>query len=1335
MSISSSGIGSDPGSYGTAKDPRSSCFDIACLLPITALNMSPLRWFITGGSAGLGQALTLHALGAGHIVATTVRSRQKSAEAVERLEAAGAKVVELDVTNADGIPSAIKLAETSLDGPIDVLVNNAGYSLLGAAEDMTDSKNALQFETNFFGPVRLIRTVLPSMRARQTGTIVNISSIAGQDGLPSCAMYAGSKFALEGFSESLSKEIEPFGLAVLIVEPGTFRTNFLSAVQITSAGITAPYNSGPVQGVLDHFDEIRGKQQGDPAKGAARIFEVVTGEGMAGGLKGKILRLPIGADCVERIEAKLEKVTADVNAAREAALATAFPKGENVVTRLVVDQIARTPYSETPDVLYMRFVDLQTASILFPGHIHAYTARPSFFPALLESISVQECQSIVHQLLRVVVQMDAVARLRVDLDVVVGRVGKAREQLVGRGAAGAPTEGGVLVAVGQHDRALVLPGRDHVVGERDGQAQGVEIAQVEIDGHDVGVEVAVEDGGLPAGGRLLRRVDSGKVAPLLLLERVGADLPAAQERRVQVLVVPREAVQHQRVDGVRDLVRQRHARDGRDAVPDVRHLVVRHAPDLAGLQQLDDVVHLLDQHLRLHLEQAMRTTGVSAADQVEGDGRVALGVHSPSPAVLLRLPGEIPHDLAESGTMDEHLNRITSVGGIMWRLAVDCGDVVVLCAVLRHLERYHHLRTFVTRIVLELGDILCAWRNERCRALEWGLELRASDGRCEQQQAQLHGGEIATSLSEHRTLTSGPECVDRKGRGGELRHARQCHLRTGVPPSLLDLRAANSGIRQQPLNLRHREPLPAIHVHTRAMPTRTDGGTETTVGLIGAPLRESRQGNRLGSRGGDTAEQVEQGLPEALDRALLEATDQHGRAWKDLQRTKFQDRSTTNIKNRSVGRAEFMPRADINISYVTLSKRSVAQRRNTSDTFPQSSRRGSQAIDHSIRKESYVRPDSATMSFADLETMAPLSTTDGCFPSVDPSSTSASPSADNLFSHARIPSADDLSSQPSLAEHTSDAFVTAVDNSGQIRAFADFWADGDGLLEPTYDPHSANDSSDWVTATSSRDVFGSRSGSPSNAVMIPNHTQGHANQGAAWPCGEHSSDGSPTCPGRNTFVLRVEDPSPMIITQVTSFLMQSQTKFRMEMSSVSSEVRVPAPCRSYIVRIMLNSQDSSGLEDRPGGCSQPDVSAESSEVLQSKCITFTGKFPGYIQSLTLPVEHCVLQLRQVSGNPASYHVRYSEVQMQPYFLGEVSSTIEACSCIAHKFLSPSKSCQWHPKCISVYPLAESAVAVAQIAGLGRSLDTASVTTGRFVVTYTTSEHDWRRRRPGGVPSL
>jgi len=162
------------------------------------------------------------------------------------------------------------------------------------------------------------------MRAKRAGTIVNVSSVAGQDGLPSCGMYAASKFALEGLTEALQREVEPYRIDVLIVEPGMFRTNFLSAVEITKAGVSPAYSPGPVQDILNKFDGAIGKQPGDPARAAARIFEVVTGTGMAGNLKGKILRLPLGGDCVERIEAKNKKIAEDLQAARDASLSTAF---------------------------------------------------------------------------------------------------------------------------------------------------------------------------------------------------------------------------------------------------------------------------------------------------------------------------------------------------------------------------------------------------------------------------------------------------------------------------------------------------------------------------------------------------------------------------------------------------------------------------------------------------------------------------------------------------------------------------------------------------------------------------------------------------------------------------------------------------------------------------------------------------------------------------------------------------------------------------------------------------------------------------------------------------
>lgn len=179
-------------------------------------------------------------------------------------------------------------------------------------------------ETNFFGPFRLIRSFLPTLRSRKNGgaTIVNVSSVAGQDALPTCGLYAASKFALEGLSEALAREVAPFNISVLIVEPGAFRTNFLSAVQKTVTPLSEPYKGGPVDVVLGKFEAAQGKQRGDPRKAVQRVFEVVTGTGEAGTLKGKILRLPLGPDCVERVEGKTGRLQSDFDAARGVAMGT-----------------------------------------------------------------------------------------------------------------------------------------------------------------------------------------------------------------------------------------------------------------------------------------------------------------------------------------------------------------------------------------------------------------------------------------------------------------------------------------------------------------------------------------------------------------------------------------------------------------------------------------------------------------------------------------------------------------------------------------------------------------------------------------------------------------------------------------------------------------------------------------------------------------------------------------------------------------------------------------------------------------------------------------------------
>lgn len=181
-----------------------------------------------------------------------------------------------------------------------------------------------QIQTNLFGPLYTIQAALPGMRSRGSGTIINISSIAGQDAQPSCGLYSASKFALEGLSESLSKEVKEFGINVLLVEPGAFRTNFLEAsIKSNISGETA-YQGTLLEATLQKFEKAAGKQPGDPNKAVDIIFEVATGEGAAGDLKGKVLRLPLGKDCFARLKTKLEFLQHDIEATREIGITTDF---------------------------------------------------------------------------------------------------------------------------------------------------------------------------------------------------------------------------------------------------------------------------------------------------------------------------------------------------------------------------------------------------------------------------------------------------------------------------------------------------------------------------------------------------------------------------------------------------------------------------------------------------------------------------------------------------------------------------------------------------------------------------------------------------------------------------------------------------------------------------------------------------------------------------------------------------------------------------------------------------------------------------------------------------
>ncbi len=284
--------------------------------------MSPKTVLITGSSSGLGLSLVHHFLNKGHKVIATSRNPNRTPEEVSVVnnhKSGHGHWLQLDVTSPqDKINSTIAEA-SKIFGPIDILINNAGYSVMGAVEDIDEAKAQAQFETNYWGVFRMCRAVLPSMRERNTGTIVNVSSIGGLDCLATSGVYGASKFALEGLSESLALEVVSFNIRVLIVEPGAFKTNFLSPTSIQPHPASEPYKGTIVDRVNENFKKMDGKQIGDTEKGVARIYEVVMGEGV-GANHTKWLRLPIGSDCFERatkaLQAKLDNIKALEQVAR-----------------------------------------------------------------------------------------------------------------------------------------------------------------------------------------------------------------------------------------------------------------------------------------------------------------------------------------------------------------------------------------------------------------------------------------------------------------------------------------------------------------------------------------------------------------------------------------------------------------------------------------------------------------------------------------------------------------------------------------------------------------------------------------------------------------------------------------------------------------------------------------------------------------------------------------------------------------------------------------------------------------------------------------------------------
>ena len=272
-------------------------------------------WLITGCSTGLGRALAIAVLEAGHDAVITARDPQVLAELGDSYPETAA-VVPLDVRDHEQVVAAVEVAKDRFGG-IDVLVNNAGYGYRSALEEGDPAEVEQLFATNFFGAVDVMKQVLPGMRESGAGTIVNVSSIAGRTSQPGSGYYSATKFALEGASDALSKEVRPLGVRVIIVEPGGFRTDF--------AGRSLTQSAEPIGDYADTAGlrrkenaTIDGRQPGDPARAAQAILQVVASDDPP-------LRLLLGSDALRRAEGELVGQRADIDAWVDVTRSTDFP--------------------------------------------------------------------------------------------------------------------------------------------------------------------------------------------------------------------------------------------------------------------------------------------------------------------------------------------------------------------------------------------------------------------------------------------------------------------------------------------------------------------------------------------------------------------------------------------------------------------------------------------------------------------------------------------------------------------------------------------------------------------------------------------------------------------------------------------------------------------------------------------------------------------------------------------------------------------------------------------------------------------------------------------------
>jgi NAD(P)-dependent dehydrogenase (short-subunit alcohol dehydrogenase family) len=259
-------------------------------------------WLITGANSGFGRAIAEAAVAEGDIVVATAR-RVTALDDLAAAHHGQVDVLPLDVTDTAAIDATVHDV-IDRHGRIDVLVNNAGRTHVGAAEETTEAELRNLFEVHLFGPAALTRAVLPHMRERRSGAIVQISSMGGQLSFAGFGAYSSTKFALEGMSEALADEVRPFGITVLIVEPGAFRTGLFGSF---SASDPMPEYAATVGQTRQMIEESAGAQPGDPAKAATAILAALAAPSTP-------LRLSLGDDAVDAILTHLDRTTADLRA-------------------------------------------------------------------------------------------------------------------------------------------------------------------------------------------------------------------------------------------------------------------------------------------------------------------------------------------------------------------------------------------------------------------------------------------------------------------------------------------------------------------------------------------------------------------------------------------------------------------------------------------------------------------------------------------------------------------------------------------------------------------------------------------------------------------------------------------------------------------------------------------------------------------------------------------------------------------------------------------------------------------------------------------------------------